>query len=670
MYIHGQTTLFPHLEFHLIKIVICTVLVVHFFSNENSILLTKTSPSLKLAKVIIAEQLQVAPYSDGCPPGTARDHFSGKCYQKVYDPGALCGYSPRLSNNLYRWDPQTRSCISTGMSLHDPFFRFFVAGAWGAFSSWWTSRREETVLTYDLEAFNGPATFTPDINDDGMPVGAGFFKPHDVNVSSPSRLMHFATDAPYLVERELRNFINRYPGMLPDGGNDYFVRPAPGGAPMIGAYITAILTQLAERGLTKFCLFMQVPGYSAPDYLMEYIDEFNTFMRKVSNHSISTFWSSNPLHGRLDGTEALVLKAWSTLSGLPKPTCTGSDGVIYRLSSESQTSPWVEFIVSPNNPDGRFLDCMVPSSRCVFDAAYNYIMYYRRAGLSSVLTFPQGSDRRPAEHAFYSFTKYIGTASARWGFAASRDADVWTRLAKLHQPWRTVSYVSSVASWLIMVSTLNTVALGPTSALEQDVSSKMLKYDLLMETYVPDTCPCLEIVNRDVLTGGVSGGYYWIMLKDACATLPVKEGFAPNLYVHLGEYMKMASHVTIYSRDSLFRINGKLYDAGASANQSSVWHPWSRSSFQSRQSLGSEPWDRGSSAGAMGSWARFTRLHFMNSDDEYVKMYLKRVGFICNVNAPRGFLGPLELAKLNPTIIVDENINPGFAGADNSVLYK
>lgn len=49
-------------------------------------------------------------------------------------------------------------------------------------------------------------------------------------------------------------------------------------------------------------------------------------------------------------------------------------------------------------------------------------------------------------------------------------------------------------------------------------------------------------------------------------------------------------------------------------------------------------------------------IHTMNSNDAYVKAYLKRIGYICGVNAPAGFLGPVEATKLDPRLVVDDNI--------------
>ena len=54
------------------------------------------------------------------------------------------------------------------------------------------------------------------------------------------------------------------------------------------------------------------------------------------------------------------------------------------------------------------------------------------------------------------------------------------------------------------------------------------------------------------------------------------------------------------------------------------------------------------------------KYHVMNSDDAYVKAYLKRIGYICGVNAPASFLGPIEAAKADPRMVVDENANTGF----------
>lgn len=214
-----------------------------------------------------------------------------------------------------------------------------------------------------------------------------------------------------------------------------------------------------------------------------------------------------------------------------------------------------------------------------------------------------------------------------------------------------------------MAATLNDESRGPYSDLEVNVGRRMREYDGLMQNYVPEDCPCLEIVNRHV--GGILGGYYWVQLKDACATMPTEEGYAPNMYIHLGEYFHFAPYLMIATRSSEIKDASKLFTPEKAYDPSSVWHSWAHTHPRAaKKSIGNEPWDRGALAGKMGSWARFTRIHFMNSDDEYVRTYLRRIGFVCGIDPPRGFLGPIEFAKLDPTLVVDESAQALAAALD------
>jgi len=624
------------------------------------------SMSLSQAKIAVSKKMRMQPYSDDCPPGTSMDALDGRCYNKAYHAGALCGYSEYdYTDSLYVWDSSTGTCIRNSKTLDDADFRFYSRGALATFTDWWTSNRTDSTFAVDINDYNGYALFFnrrvstsgPDrLNPDGTPVAAGFYKGNFGGDHSAPSLNHFATDAPYSVEKELRAYIHRYPGMLPNNGDDYFVRPCHGGGPMIGAYTMAQVAQLAERGLRKFCLLMQVPEYGAPGYIGDYLYEFDRYMAS------DPFWSDNQLTFGTGADKLLELKPWTVGGGAPLPTCTGSDGSEYAPGSTDVNSPWIEFMVSMSNPTGEIRQCKVPHDRCQVDAAYNYASYYHRAKLdASQMVVPMGSDGLPVSHIYYSFTKTLGVSANRWGFAASTDVDLWNKLNQMHQPFRTVYYESSVINWRLMAQILKDVALGPTSDFEMSQVSKYNEYDTLMETYLPDTCPCLELASRDPVTRGIKGAYYWIKMKDTCATMPTSEGFAPNLYISLHEYMKTTPHLMTKGRGSKITNAAKLYSADKAADPSSVWNKWSSFSGSAKSSIGEESWDRGASAGAHGSWARFQRIHVMNSDDAYVKAYLKRIGYICGVNPPDGFLGPIEAAKLDPTIVVDEGVAPGFA---------
>ena len=617
-------------------------------------------------KIALSKELHMLPFSDGCPPGTSKDQLNGKCYNKGYHNGVLCGYSGWDNlDSLYDWDETTQSCVRNSKNLDDQDFGFYVRGALGTTSDWWMKNRTHNTFTVDLADYNGyplffPAEDTfPGLNKDGKPVAGGVYKGNYVDESSPRLSSVSFTDVPYSVEEELRAFVRRYPGMLPGNGDDYFIRPSHGAGPMIGAYINTALATLAERGLKTMCVMLQTPEYNLPGYAGDDFYEFNYFMSTHSDAALATYWKSNPATMGRGAGHAVTIKPWAVHGGLPLPTCTnGVDGVDYAPDSTDPMSPWVEYVVIMNNPTGERRDCKVPADRCTIDAAYNYAPYYHRAKLdANVMNVPKGSDGVVAKHIYYSLSKGLGSLTNRWGFATSSDVDFWNKLAKMYWPFRHPNYVSAASSWILMAKVLKQVALGPNSDFDVSQAAVYAEYDALMETYVPDSCECLEITNRDPQTRGVSGLFYWMRLKDACATLPTAEGYAANMYISLDAYLNRALKVKTAGVGTT--IAGKFYTDAQRDDPASVWNKWS-SYTGGEVGLPDAAWDYGSHAGAMGSWARYTRVHVMHSDDAYVKAYLKRFGYVCGVNPPAWFKGPVALAKEDPTIVVNENVDSGI----------
>lgn len=611
------------------------------------------------AKVALTKAERIFPYQGtACPPGSQEDPFDRSCRGPAYLNGELCGPSSFAGDSEWTWSNDEQRCVPSGKKYSDPDFKFWSRWAMGDFASYWAKAFDENIFAIDITKYAGYRYWTSGMDASGKPLGAGVTKPTNMDNS----LVAYNPNTPYTWEVASRDYFRRYPGLLPGNGDDYYLTYAYGAIPLLGGSIVSQVLQLHRaHGMTKFCVFMEPPEYNIEGHILKHLKDLDGML--------GSDWTTYTTKSLYRETSAVEIKSWT--EG-PLPTCRGSDGVDYAPSSLSPTSPWIEFTTGTVvNPTGLHKDCHVPGSRCHVDAAYHFAPYWTKLGMDmATVEYTKGSDGAAPGLIYSSWSKSYGSASTRMGHLLVRDPTLMSAVASL-LPTMRERHETSILPVYVQGKMMQERLSGPDSRMDAAIAATFREYDDLVLKAIPDSCPIVEVVNkvqRADGTYGLRGGYAWLRMKDAYATMPVSEGYAPNLYLSLAHYMETATNVTVVTRSPQFMQ--KLYDPALASDPQSVWHKWygvAGLDDTALTQIGNENWGRGGKARMVdGSWGRFTRLQYWYHDRGYLEATFSKVANICSGNTP----DPIAWARTHPQIVIDENVNPGYQAVDLNLLVS
>ena len=616
---------------------------------------------------LVSHEFGLAPesYRQGCPPMTYMDSkgrclgnwgyfrdFKMECNPNTLDPMFL---GATTKPNLYEYDETSSNvggCVpltfedGTVRTLADDRLTYYTRWMVGGMSSYLLNHTKPFHIKIDLSQSN-----------------------YAVHAASKTSI----NDAEW--DTIMETWITRSK-FLPDGyapGVDYHLLQTPGAAPITGYGLFGMMLDLFMKNndMTKFCIFHNIPGYPGmSSYAEEGVKWFVAESIKQSpTQELKMYWAQQGIHmmpgghgwstlppAMHDGTAAIQYKAWSRHSGLPKPTCTGADGVEYALDSTSPTSPWVQYAVFPGNPDGYEGDAQnrfdVPGDRMAVDMSYNMYWAHAKVGRTRAQqTFAKGSDGVPANVVWTSTTKGMGHAGMRNGFLATRSKDLRDYIMNNVGMWYAMFSHSTLQSDMqkqVFGELLMPAEDGTPSEYEQalidwhkEVDGKI--YDVMK------TCKYLEVTNP-IVDGEFLGATMWVQWKPAYLKKPGTELYL-NLWQYLLKYANIRSRAAKYCP-----AGGKLYTAAAAKHATSAWHGYD--GYEEVDGcLGDDDWGQGANAGDAKTWARYTRMFTAQTPDrDYAEGWTARLQKVCD-----GHVGaPLTLAETDPTLLVDETVRSGF----------